>query len=227
VTQLIPYSLAATLVYQDNPNFAADMAAGKKTFVGSNWEKVFAQYEQMSKEGCFQDKPLGTSYEVSTEMVGKGQAAAVVNGNWALDPIKKAGPAGATFVMKPLPATDDANQTWMPLAGTGSYGLNKKAKNEAAAKAFLNFLMSPQGMSTYMGIAGGLPSISDPGFKLDPALKVLDEYNASGKSAPFMDQLWPNAKVQQVHFVVVADMFGGKATPADMAKRMDTAYTKG
>jgi len=39
-----------------------------------------------------------------------------------------------------------------------------------------------------------------------------------------MDQLWPNPKVQNVHFTVVQDMFSGKLKPPEALAQMDEAY---
>ena len=56
-----------------------------------------------------------------------------------------------------------------------------------------------------------------------PALATLIQFEKKGKTVPFMDQLWPNAKVQADHFAGVRELFDGKATPAQVLQQMDAA----
>jgi raffinose/stachyose/melibiose transport system substrate-binding protein len=42
-----------------------------------------------------------------------------------------------------------------------------------------------------------------------------------------MDQLWPNAEVQQIHFAVVQQLFTGEITIDEALRSMDEAYQKG
>ena len=44
------------------------------------------------------------------------------------------------------------------------------------------------------------------------------------KAVPFMDQEWPNAKVQPVHFAGIQELFAGKTTVQGLLKDMDKAY---
>ena len=67
------------------------------------------KYKEMQTSGCFQDSPLGTNYETTLSMVGKGDALGVVQVNSAVPGIKKTAP-NANLTLLPLPATDDADR---------------------------------------------------------------------------------------------------------------------
>src|SRR5689334_1887007 len=68
VTQLVLYALVATTVYGDDRNFDKKMQAGQATFAQSGWTTAMAKYQDMNRAGCFQQNPLGTSYEASQEL---------------------------------------------------------------------------------------------------------------------------------------------------------------
>lgn len=227
VTQLIDYSLAATLVYGRTPDFASQMSQGKVTFAGSAWATTMDKYVEMDKRGCFNANPLGTSYESSLSMVAKGQTLGIVQVNSALSPLKTAAPAGTTFETAALPATDDASQTVMPLAGGAGLAINAKTPNMELAKQFLTFVMSPAGLALNAKASTGLPSVPVSTYSPDAALAGVLAAQKGGKVTPFMDQSWPNARVQQTHFTEVQKVFSKSATVEQALTEMDKAYKQG
>jgi raffinose/stachyose/melibiose transport system substrate-binding protein len=226
VTQLIDYALVATTVYADKPDFDSQMKSGQAKFVGSGWETAMNKYLEMNQRGCFQKDPLGTSVEATDAQVAKGDAVAVVQGTWELGNIKKAAPAGTQFVMGPLPATDNASQTKMPGAASGTFGVNAKTKNKDLAVKFVDFMAQTDVMNQWATSGGSLPAFPNDQFTAGPELAQFIEFQKAGRTVPFMDQLWPNPTVQSVHLTGVQDLFSGKSKPADVLAQMDSAYQK-
>ncbi|MBT2500155.1 extracellular solute-binding protein [Agromyces sp. ISL-38] len=226
-TQLISYALAPTLVYGPDPDFAAQMSAGDVTFADSAWVDVFDKYLAMQDAGCFQDDALGTVYEDALDMVAKGEAMASVQVNASLAAIRQGAAEDTEFTLAPLPATDDESQTRMAAAMGAAYGINAKAKNPEGAKKLIEFLTSDEGQSVYNTPIAAIPALGSSTFEPDPALDSLLEYLESGKTDPFMDQLWPNAKVQQVHFEVVQQLLAGDVDAKGALSQMDAAYAEG
>src|SRR5262249_37641876 len=148
VTQLVLYALVATTVYSADKDFDTKMAAGQATFANSPWTTAMAKYLQMNASGCFQKNPLGTSYEATQDLAATGKTLGVIQGNWVVSLLKEKNPTG-TFALKALPATDDASQTIMPAAAGAGYGINAKTKNKDLALKFVNYVMSPAGMSVF------------------------------------------------------------------------------
>jgi raffinose/stachyose/melibiose transport system substrate-binding protein len=225
VTQLVLYALVATTVYATDRDFDKKMQAGQATFANSAWATALAKYQEMDKTGCFQKSPLGTSYEASQELAATGKTLGLVQGNWVIALLKKQNPSG-TFTLKALPATDDPSTALIPAAAGAGYGVNAKAKNKDLALKFVNYVMSPEGMNLFVKKQGGVPALSDTGFALDPSLTELSTFITKDRTVPFMDQLWPNPNVQNVHLAGVQDMFSGKSTPAKVLSQMDAAYQK-
>ena len=226
VTQIVLYALVATTVFGPDPDFAQKMQAGQATFAGSAWTTAMAQYLEMEKTGCFQKNPLGTNYEASQDLAASGKTLGIVQGNWVVALLKGKNPTG-TFVLKALPATDDPAKFIMPAAAGAGYGVNAKAKNKDLALKFVNFVMSPEGMSVFNKKQGSLPSLANSGSTIDPALADVAKFINQNRTVPFMDQLWPNAKVQQTMLSGLQEIFSGQSTPDKVLAKMDADYKAG
>jgi len=226
VTQLALYALAATTVYGGDREFDTKLQAGQATFAASPWTTAMAKYEEMNKTGCFQKKPLGTSYEASQGLAATGKTLGIIQGNWVIGLLKGKNPAG-TFTMRALPATDDPATFLMPAAAGAGYGVNAKAKNKDLALKFVNYIMSPEGMQLFNAKQGSLPSLPDAGTPVDPGLAELTTFVKDNRTVPFMDQLWPNPKVQQTMLSGLQEVFSGKATAAEVLTDMDADYKAG
>ncbi|HZL06561.1 MAG TPA: carbohydrate ABC transporter substrate-binding protein, partial [Coriobacteriia bacterium] len=96
-----------------------------------------------------------------------------------------------------------------------------------AANRLIEFLVSPEGAAIYSTAASGIPAIPSSSFEADPSLSTFVTYQEDGKTDPFMDQLWPNAKVQQVHFQVIQQLLAGSISSTDALEQMDAAYAEG
>ncbi|SNY53491.1 extracellular solute-binding protein [Paractinoplanes atraurantiacus] len=226
VTQLVLYALAATTVFGADKDFDAKLQSGQATFANSQWTTAMAKYQEMFSAGCFRKNPLGTSYEASQALAATGKTLGIVQGNWIIGLLKQKNPAGK-FTMKALPATDDPAGFLMPAAAGAGYGVNAKAKNKDLALKFVNYVMSPEGMKLFNEKQGSLPTLQGAGTTVDPGLAELTTFVKDNRTVPFMDQLWPNAKVQQTMLSGLQEVFSKQTTPDQVLKDMDTEYKKG
>jgi raffinose/stachyose/melibiose transport system substrate-binding protein len=226
VTQIVLFSLVATTVYGPDRDFDEKMAAGDASFADSAWTTAMAKYLELERTGCFQENPLGTSYEASQELAATGRTLGIIQGNWVIALLKKQNPDG-TFTLSALPATDDPAQTLIPAAPGAGYGINANAKNPELAQKFIDFVMSPEGMNLFAEKQGGLPALPDTGYDIDPSLTELSTFITEDRTVPFMDQLWPNAKVQQTMLSGIQEIFSGQSTPDQVLAAMDADYRAG
>ncbi|MFE8958603.1 ABC transporter substrate-binding protein [Streptomyces iakyrus] len=226
VTQLVQYALVATTVYGPDRDFDTKMQAGRATFAKSPWTTALDKYLTMEKTGCFQQNPLGTNYEASQQLAASGKTLGIVQGNWVIALLKGKNPKG-TFTFKALPATDDPSATLIPAAAGAGYGINAKTKNEDLALKFVNFVMSPEGMNLFAKKQGSLPALPDTGYAVDPSLTELSTFVKANRTVPFMDQLWPNSKVQQTMLSGLQEVFSDQSTPGKVLKEMDADYRAG
>ncbi|GAA3349324.1 extracellular solute-binding protein [Amorphoplanes nipponensis] len=226
VTQLVLYALAATTVFGADKDFDAKLQSGQATFANSQWTTAMAKYQEMNKAGCFQKNPLGTSYEASQTLAATGRTLGIVQGNWIIGLLKQKNPNGK-FTMKALPATDTPASFLMPAAAGAGYGVNAKAENKELALKFITFIMSPAGMKLFNEKQGSLPTLADAGTTVDPGLAELTTFVKDNRTVPFMDQLWPNAKVQQSMLSGLQEVFSNQSTPNKVLQDMDAEYKKG
>lgn len=224
VTQLVPYALTASLVYGPDPGFTQKQKDGTATFAKSEWKQALDKYLRMREEGCFNDSPNGVGYDEQMQMFGQGKALGVVHVLSAVQSAVKYAPQGTTFSMTPLPATDSADGTYVPVSVGIVYGVNAKAKNPELAKRFMRFLASPEGQALYATTSGSSPALNSPSFKADalqqPVLKAVE----AGRSTLYPDQSWPNPKVQQEHLTSIQELFNGTVDVPTVLARMDEAF---
>lgn len=226
VTQLIDYALVPSTVYADNPDFDQEMKAGNATFANSGWRDAMEKYLELNDRGFFNENPLGTSYEQQLQLVANGDAAMAVHVSTSLGQVENYGEPGQ-YVVLPFPGNEDPDKLWIPAAAGGSFGINAEAENPKGAKELLRVMAEPENMNKSASLQGALPSIPNDQFEIEAALEPMMPFMEEGKTVPFMDQLWPNAEVQQVHFAVVQQLFTGEITIDEALTRMDEAYQKG
>jgi raffinose/stachyose/melibiose transport system substrate-binding protein len=226
VTQLIDYALVPSTVYADNPDFDQEMKAGNATFANSGWRDAMEKYLELNDRGFFNENPLGTSYEQQLQLVANGDAAMAVHVSTSLGQVENYGEPGQHVVL-PFPGNEVPDKLWIPAAAGGSFGINAEAENPKGAKELLRVMAEPENMNKAASLQGALPSIPNDQFEIEAVLEPMMPFMEEGKTVPFMDQLWPNAEVQQVHFAVVQQLFTGEITIDEALSRMDEAYQKG
>lgn len=195
-------------MYGGESDFVERMAAGEATFADSGWVDTMEQYMEMNDAGCFQSDPLGTPYEATIEMVASGDAVGVVQDTWALSLLAEQAPDGE-FRLAALPATNDPSETVMPGAASGSFAVNAEPSEPDLALALIDFMATPEAMNAFATTGGSLPAIPNDEYEVDPTLEELIEFQSAGRTVPFMDQLWPNARVQEAHLTGVQEIFAG------------------
>ncbi|WP_342373089.1 extracellular solute-binding protein [Propioniciclava soli] len=219
------YALTSTLVYEPGSTFAQDMTDGTATFAGSEWSTALEQYLAMRDAGCFRESPLGTSIEVAHEQVATGEALGIVTVSQQISTIQEAAPEGAEFVTAPFPATDNAADTVLPVGLGAGYGVNAKAENPELALKLIDYYMSQEGLQTAVDVGSNFPSIPLEGYTPSAVLSGVADQAQTGKTAPYPDQLWPNANVNQVYQDQLQQLLGDRTTVADALATMDTAFT--
>jgi raffinose/stachyose/melibiose transport system substrate-binding protein len=225
--QMLVFLLNATLVDRTTPDFLTERAAGDATFADSPWVDVFAQEKEMNDRGCF-SSPLGTSFEIATSQVGSGQALGMFSVSSTFASVQEAA-GDDTIVAAALPATNNADDTWLPVAPGGSYGVNAKSDEakQALAKKFIDFLMEPANAAAYANASGQAPGITNADFEPTDASSLQVQFSADGRTAPVADQLFPTPKVRDAWITNNQALLAGDATPEQVAAAMDAAWDQG
>jgi raffinose/stachyose/melibiose transport system substrate-binding protein len=227
VTQLINYAIAPSIAFGENPNLAQDMLDGKATFSNSGWRQTFERYMELDKDGFFNDNPNGTTVEQMYDQVAGGDAAMLVSVSAVLPMVQDAAKGRAEIGLFPFPAADNPDDLKIPAGVSAGFGVAANSKHPEEAKKFLEFLGSEDTAATFAKELANIPLSATADTKVEPELlQQFVPYVAEGRSVPFMDQQWPNAEIQPVHFAVVQELFAGKTTIDEALKKLDEAYQK-
>jgi raffinose/stachyose/melibiose transport system substrate-binding protein len=223
VTQLIPYALVASTVYQDDPDFDAGLKDGSETFAGSGWGDAFDKYLEMQDAGCFNADPLGTDVTAAYALVNSGEAVGVVQVLASYPQIASTAPEGAEFGFFALPG-DDSGTTAIPRGIGVSFAVNESATNKVNALDFVDWLATPEASSIWFAAAPGLPALTNAEVELDAVMQSAADIIAAGDTAPMPDQGWPNAKAQSALFIGTQQLFSDQASVDDVLRAMDDAF---
>ncbi|MFI7705047.1 extracellular solute-binding protein [Nonomuraea sp. NPDC049480] len=225
VTQLITYALVPSTVYAKDPSFDDKQLAGQASFAQSGWRQAMEMYLELQKRGFFNDKPNGTTFEQQTSMVATGKAAMAIQVSAVLPDFRKAASSPDDLSMFPVPGADDASSVWIPAGVVVGLGAGAKGKNAEEAKAFIDFLGKQENINAWAKEIAAIPLTQDASSAIDPAVESFLPFTKD-RAVPFMDQRWPNAEVQPVHFAVIQELLAGDATIDEALKKMDEAYRK-
>ncbi|GGA17080.1 ABC transporter substrate-binding protein [Paenibacillus marchantiophytorum] len=223
VTQLIPYAMAASVIYRDNPNFDQSMYEGKQTFVGSPWEQMMTDYLDLDKKGFINKGTLGTANDQVVQLMSSGKVAMTVSLNAVVPAIKAANPQ-IGLGMFPLPYVKQGEPVWVSTGPAVLAGGYAKTKHPEEVKKYLDFVALQENMKTIVDTMQAFSVFNDVVTNLDPALMEIQPSLKVGTYA-FLDQNWP-ATVQPQMFVGIQDVFAGAKIP-DVLAKMDKAFKEG
>jgi raffinose/stachyose/melibiose transport system substrate-binding protein len=99
-------------------------------------------------------------------------------------------------------------------------------KNLDEAKKFIDWIGKPENMAAFSKATFSIPLVGAESADVDPVLKPFTPFLAANKTVPFMDQQWPNAKVQPAHFAGIQELVAGKTDVPGLLKQLDEAYNQ-
>jgi len=222
VTQLIPFAMAPSKIYRDNPMFDQEMYDGKMSFAGSDaWKKMMADYIELDKRGFFNKGVLGTTYDQTVQLISSEKAVMTVNGNWMIAPIKQANP-DINLGMFPLPYTEDGTEPWVSSAVGSMMAISSSTKHPEEAQKYVEFWARPDIMALYLKEKKAYATLTDVDVDLDPAAAEMVPALKVG-SYNFLDQKWPIG-VQDQMFKDIQGVFAGSITIDEMFQNMDKVF---
>ncbi|MBY9080725.1 extracellular solute-binding protein [Paenibacillus sp. HN-1] len=226
VTQLIPYAMAPSAIYRDNPAFDQEMYEGKATFADSAWTKIMQDYVMLDEKGYFNKGVLGTSYDQMVQLMATGKAGMMVMGNWALPAVLAVNP-DVDLGMFPLPYAAPGEKVLVSSAIALGIGASAKTEHPEEVKKYIDFWAEPENNELLLKQAQAFPVFTDVNPDLGATLKELLPYLNAGTYS-FLDQNWPQG-VQETMFTGIQKVLvdGGKTYPIDnMLKDMDKVFTE-
>lgn len=183
-------------VQAQNPSFVQDYTANKAKYATTpSALRGFEMTAETFKKGYMNKDFLATTYDNALKMLAEGTGVQYPMLTSAIDALAQNYPDKIKDIgVFPLPS-DNASingfTVWLP----NSLYINKKSKNVDAAKKFLDFLISPEGMKLYMtkSKANGpyvIKGINVPDDAYD-AIKEMQSYFDAGTTGPALEFVSP------------------------------------
>ncbi|GAA4890366.1 extracellular solute-binding protein [Tessaracoccus lubricantis] len=221
--QLLPYALTASLVYGPDPEFTNKQVAGEATFADSGWSTALERIDEMRKAQCFNEGANGTGYDDQMKLVAQGEALGAVHVSQAVSGAQQYAPENVTFSLAPFPATDNADETYTPVAPGLNFAMNAKAKNPEAASAFLEYAASPEGQALFAVASNSTPALPAPSYEADAINKPLIAAQTGQRATVYPDQTWPNTQVKEEFMISMQELFNGTLEASEILNRLDEA----
>ncbi|WP_412517280.1 extracellular solute-binding protein [Actinomadura madurae] len=219
------FALAASTVFADNPRAGEQRLKGEITFAGTpGWRQAIERFATMKDEGCFDRNATGVSQDAAARSLGQGKALMAIAPT-ATMPLFAAGDPKARLAMFAFAGGDDPSAVRVPSAPVSGLAVPKKAANRELARRFLDFYA--ENRVRYSEIDDSVPGI--PAGKDDPGVPdygtALTPYLTAGRTAPIMDQNWPNPEVGTRLDSGITKLLLGQESPEGVLKGMDSAWT--
>lgn len=162
--------------------------AGEESFTGS-WDPVVEAFKELFAKGLV-DPAVSLGLDPNVDAMPEFQAgkwAFMVQGAWSLTDIKKN--AKFNFTLNAFPGGPIGSEPKaFNFVGSG-WGINAAAKNPEAARAYLQFLASPEIASIFLEAEAGVSTLVDVDAPLiEEAQPIMDSF-AAGNVTPSVAQM--------------------------------------
>ncbi|MFF9762901.1 ABC transporter substrate-binding protein [Streptomyces caelestis] len=171
-----------TLAGQRDPGFFDSVRYDGKPWNASAYVTALERYGELYEDGTLQRSGLDMGYTDAMNAFNTGKAAIVCNGSWEAALLKKEyreenDIAVPSVGVLPVPADDPSGRSLRSFLDI-TWGIPKKARNAAAAAAFISYATQEEGVDLWAGNLGFVPSAKD--WKLAPDVLGDDTLASEG-----------------------------------------------
>lgn len=222
------YALAASLVYAPTPDIDEKMAAGETSFTKDPaWQQVFTKFDTLVDRGYLTKDALGTPEDQAMQALAGNKAGMMVMVSAALPSLSEYGENGADdFGVFALPATDDPDETSVPLA-PDFLAVNANSDKADAAAKIIDCLAEPENVNTAAQALKSLPGLETEDAPIPEDLAGIEPLLTDGRTAPFANYMWPNGDTQQRLLQSGQELVDGSIDVKELTDQLDAEYAKG
>ena len=190
---------------------------------GVSFERNFA--DVMSKQsqlyGYAQDGYRGASYDDGSALFANGKVAMLMQGIWALSPVKNINPDIDAAIF-PYPVPDDPDERLLVSGVDVVVTMPQEGPHQQEALRFIEFLFQQDVISEFGASQNMIPSVTGATLSEDPAVQSVAPYFDAGQIVGFIDHQVPPA-IPLVGIVQQA-VLDGQAGPA--LRTLDNEWRK-
>lgn len=217
------YNLVADLVYGEGTEFDQQLLDGDTTFPENDgYVEATEKYQEMIDGGCFQPNSTGTPYDESNRMVATGEALGQFLIGTRIAALQAAAPDG-DFRIYPFHSDDDESTNAVTLSTQGGAAIYAKSPRQETAKKFVQFLAD--NIELYQAaMPGTIPTITEGYTPANENEQFLVDTVEDGHAVHFLNQMWPNARIESAMVNGIQGLLVGSATPAQMLESMQKEF---
>lgn len=175
-----------------------------------------AQLFSYSQEGY-----RGAAYDDSTSLFAQGGAAMMLQGIWALSPVKAVNPEIDAAIF-PYPVPEDPADRMLVSGVDVTVTMARDTPHREEALRFIEFLFQPEIIERFAASQTMVPSVVGAELSDDPALQSIAPYFDEGRITGFIDHQVPTAI--PVVGVVQQFLYDGEADAA--LRTLDNEWRK-
>ena len=139
-----------------------------------------------------QDGYRGASYDDSTTLFAQGGAAMMLQGIWALSPVKAVN-ADINAGIFPYPVPDNPEDRMLVSGVDVTVTMARNTPHKEEALRFIEFMFRPDVIEKFAASQTMVPSVEGAQLSDDPALQSIAPYFDAGKITGFIDHQVPTA----------------------------------
>jgi multiple sugar transport system substrate-binding protein len=151
-------------------DFHMDLTSGKVPYTDKRVAAVFDKWDQLTKAGYYIADHASYDWQDALPALVKGEAAMYLIGNFAVEPLKKAGMTNDTLGFFQFPKIN--NVPMAEDAPTDTVHIPAKAKNKVDAKRFLAYIASADVQTSMNKTLGQLPVNNEAKVGDDPFIQA-------------------------------------------------------
>ena len=222
-TGLMSMLISATRVYQADPDWNEQRAAGDVTFVGSGWEDVLNDIVTLKDSGCFQDGVEGGTFDTITQNIASGTSlTAAVPGSAA---ISIGQGTGLDLTVQAFPPAD-GQEPFTLASANYAWAINASSDDnvKASAQSFLDWLAEPAQAQEFADLSGFVPITGATPDNVNAVYEPIGELLQTGAFAGLPNATWPNPAVYDTLGVGVQGLLTGQKTVDQVLEEMDAAW---
>lgn len=161
---------------------------------GASFEADFPEAMQRQAQlfEYSQDGYRGASYDDSTSLFANGEAAMMLQGIWALSPVKAVNPDIDAAIF-PYPVPEDPADRMLVSGVDVTVTMARETPHKEEALRFIEYLFRPDVIEEFAASQTMVPSVTEAELSDDPALQSIAPYFDDAKITGFIDHQVPTA----------------------------------
>ncbi|MBU9742622.1 extracellular solute-binding protein [Lachnospiraceae bacterium ASD3451] len=209
-------------IYAKQDDWNELKTSGQSSFADTpEWKTTFDILKKVYDHGNTKTA-FDTDYNGACNMIAQGEAAMMVQGLWALEPIKSIN-SDINLGMMAMPVSENPEDTKLFQFPDFGLSISANTKNPEECKLFLEYLTRQDTASLWCSSSMLFSAIKNVSVDFDPLAADVNAYIDSGMICTQADRGWPTA-FQTEYEASLSEYILGHDSLENILARLDTAW---